>query len=415
MALPQPNPDIPVEEEEAARIAETAEVFNKAEKILKAMQTPQSIRELQPFDGNPVKLHSFIRAVENLLPFLEPLIGTPFEKVWLQSIRAKIIGDADQVLEIYGTPTVWAEIKSNLIAYYNDKRDAVTLTRELFQRQQHGTIEDFYGEVQQLLSLLINHANITTEHVALRADRIQTHQENALQVFLAGLKEPIGGNVRARKPSKLKEAFDAAIEERNFQNRFGLNKMDFTTRIQKQAPPPPPPQKQRSFNNPFSNQRPQFQPQPNNFRPFQQNQGQNSYQQYPPRQGQNPYQYPPRNFNTQANNTPQVPPRNAFAPRPVQLPKPVPMEVDPSIRSNKINYMNRPQRSIHYHEGSYPQDTYETSGEQNGDPYQENYVEQFNGENPTFSEADNTQQEVEQNESADELNFQFITEQRPPR
>ena len=56
----------------------------------------------------------FIRSVENLLPFLGALQGTPFEKVWIQAIRGKIIGSTDQVLKIYGTPLDWGEIKNNL-------------------------------------------------------------------------------------------------------------------------------------------------------------------------------------------------------------------------------------------------------------------------------------------------------------
>lgn len=118
----------------------------------------------------------------------------------------------------------WNAIKENLIAYYNDKRDPVTLTRELFQIQQTNTIENFFGQVQNVLSLLINHTNISTNDGNVKQDRIQTHQENALQVFLAGLRDPIGGNARARQPKNLKQAFDAAIEERNFQSRGGLNK-----------------------------------------------------------------------------------------------------------------------------------------------------------------------------------------------
>lgn len=131
---PTPNPNVNVNQNAGnppvpgvdPNVAQTVDMFHKADAILKAMQTAQSIRELQPFDGNPVKLHSFIRAVEILMPFIEPLRNTPFEQVYLQSIRAKIVGDADQVLEIYGTSLMWDDIKANLIAYYNHKRDVVT-------------------------------------------------------------------------------------------------------------------------------------------------------------------------------------------------------------------------------------------------------------------------------------------------
>lgn len=91
-------------------IEETNRIFERAEKIMKALQTPQTINALKPFDGNPAKLHMFIRSVEHFLPVIEPMKDTPFEKIWLQAIRAKIINEADQVLETYGTSLDWDEI-----------------------------------------------------------------------------------------------------------------------------------------------------------------------------------------------------------------------------------------------------------------------------------------------------------------
>lgn len=396
-----------------ARVQETVEMFNRAEKVLKAMQTPQAIRELPQFDGNPVSLHKFIRAVENLLPFLETMKNTPFEEVWLQSIRAKITGHADQVLEIYGTTLKWDDIKSNLIAYYNDKRDSVTLTRELFQLQQSGTIEDFFGSVQQLLSLLINHTNISTNDAKLKADRITTHQENALQVFLAGLREPIGGNVRARQPKKLKEAFDACVEERNFQNRFGLNKIDSTPRPPKPIMPPPShPPRQKSFPN-FNNYQRQFPPisvQNSYPRQFHQAPTQNQYNRPFQQQQYQQQQLAPRHFSMPYSsfNKPPVTQRNVFAPKPVNMPKPSPMEVDPSIRSNKINYMNRPQRSINHHEGSEFYERYAEFEEQYNYPesqcYSEEPVQDKSGDSPSDQPLVNADDET------DELNFRISRE-----
>lgn len=292
--------------DEAQRAAEAEQMFHQAEIVLKSMQTPQAIRDLPAFDGNPVKLHSFIRSVENLRPFLVALENTPFYDVWLQSIRAKIVGDADQILEIYGTPLNWTDIKANLIAYYNDKRDSVTLTRELFQLQQTNTIEQFFGCVHNLLSLLINHTNLSINDETVKQDRIDTHKENALQVFLAGLKEPIGANVRARKPATLKEAFDACIEERNYQAKTGLRSLT--------VPPPP-----KQMNSNYSR----------NF--------------YASNSGNPPQQPKPVNNIFYAPRLP-IPDKNVFSPKPYpprQL-KSVPMEVDRSIKSKQVNYANRP-------------------------------------------------------------------------
>lgn len=312
---PLPNRNENSNDSEQDRMNRAARLFEQADRIMKSLQTPQAVRELQPFNGNPVKLHSFLRSVENLMPFIEPLKDTPYEKIWLQAIRSKITEEADQVLETYGTPLNWNSIKENLIAYYNDKRDSVTLTRELFQIQQTGSIEHFFGQVQNLLSLLINNANITTQDENVKNDRNRTHKENALQVFLAGLKEPIGGNVRARQPRNIKQAFDAAIEERNFQSRTGLTRPTLPPRLPKPI-----------------NFFPQFQPRQPNFNP----------QPFVPRQ---PYQFqsPPMRQNfvprfsnpQQGNNTYNNQPQKA-------LQAPEPTNTDRSIRSKYVNYVNRP-------------------------------------------------------------------------
>lgn len=66
-----PNPDaLP---NRNIRIEETQRTFEQAEKIMKSLQTPQLITTMQPFEGNPVKVHKFLRSVENLMPFLDPL------------------------------------------------------------------------------------------------------------------------------------------------------------------------------------------------------------------------------------------------------------------------------------------------------------------------------------------------------
>ena len=65
-------------------------------------------------------------------------------------------------------------------------------------------------------------------------------------------------------------------------------------------------------------------------------------------------------LNSHPFNLPQQqrPIQNAFAPRFAPQPKPVPMEVDPSIRTNKINYMNRPNYHIEHDTYSY-EDNYD--------------------------------------------------------
>ena len=121
--------------------------ISPTESVLNKLRTPNILRDLPCFDGNPVKLHQFLRAIDNIMPVIDEAINTPMHSVWMQCIRSKVIGDADTILELYGTELAWREIKANLINHYNDKRDEVSLTRDLFKLSQVNTVEDFYGKV----------------------------------------------------------------------------------------------------------------------------------------------------------------------------------------------------------------------------------------------------------------------------
>lgn len=66
--------------------ARTERVLNEADRILRSMQTPQAIRELPAFDGNSIKLHSFIKSVENLLPFIDVVEDTHTVPRWLAPV-----------------------------------------------------------------------------------------------------------------------------------------------------------------------------------------------------------------------------------------------------------------------------------------------------------------------------------------
>lgn len=163
---------------------------NSVEGALQALQTPQIIRMLPPFDCNPIKLHSF-------------------------AIRSKIIADADNVLEFYGTSTDWDEIKNSLITHYSDKRDEVSLTKDLFKiTQADKKIEDFYKEITFMLYLMVNQLNLNEDNSDVRTANNLFYQEIGLIVFLAGLNEPVGTVIRAQCPTSLKDALRRCIEER---------------------------------------------------------------------------------------------------------------------------------------------------------------------------------------------------------
>lgn len=127
----------------------------------KNFRIPDAIKNIPTFDGNSRLLFDFIENVEEILGLCDPVSRTSYAKIILRSIRNKIIGEANEVLNMYGTGLVWADIKKNLILHYSDKRNETSLIRDLHSlNQKTDTIETFYSKVIEIYSTLLNHAKI---------------------------------------------------------------------------------------------------------------------------------------------------------------------------------------------------------------------------------------------------------------
>lgn len=407
----------------AANNLNRGQQLTPAESVLKSLQTPQILRDLPSFDGNPVKLHSFIRAIDNLIPIIDSVRGTNMHIIWIQAIRSKIVGDADNVLELYGTNLSWDEIKSNLITHYSDRRDEISLTRDLFGVCQTGSVEDFYGKISHIVSLLVNLLNINENNPQVKSAKNLFYQQMGLKVFLSGLKDPLGPIIRAQAPRNMKEALRLCLEEKNY--HFGKytpkpQPPPIPSKLQHYTPNPkpfhqfPPIQNRNPFpiqnRNPFQQKFPsfqQYQPRPqqfNQFKPFPYKPTPNPFN--VPR-NQNPFQRPQPSYNPFVNNNANV------------QPKPTPMEVDPSMRSRNMNYMNRP--NFHMEE-DYPYDPYslnyddqnvghcvypESSYAQEDEQADQNYADSAEATTSEPSTVSRDERET------DDLNFQAVAHSPP--
>lgn len=195
----------------------------RVETAYKTLRIPQGIRELVPFDGtNPNKLNRFIEAVDEVIPCVDAVAGTNSYRIWLQAIRSKITGPADDVLESSSTRLDWDEIKEKLIVEYSDKRDEACLIKDMFAlKQEEKTVKEFYGEVQSTIALLVNAAKLNEGNPSVRISKTTLYQGLGLKVFLGGLHEELGKHVRSLKPTCLPDALALCIEETNYQSHFG--------------------------------------------------------------------------------------------------------------------------------------------------------------------------------------------------
>lgn len=183
--------------------------------MLNALKIPDGIKTLPTFEGNPKLLFDFIQNVEEILEIVKELENSPVYKFWLRAIRNKVVGQANEVLNTYGTNLVWKEIRENLISHYSDKRSETILIKDLYGLVQNNTIEGFYSQIIEINANLTNQLNIHEENSVVVKSKSILYAEMCLQVFLTGLIEPMGSIIRARNPSSLKEAFAYCICEQN--------------------------------------------------------------------------------------------------------------------------------------------------------------------------------------------------------
>ncbi|XP_075157913.1 uncharacterized protein LOC142231180 [Haematobia irritans] len=303
---------------------------------------PDVVRCLREFSGNPEEFNSWRKSVDRVLQIYEPIRGTSKYYGILNTIRNKITGSADTALESYNTPLNWKAISKCLTLHFADKRDIRTLEYQMISLVQgNQTVQDFYQKVYTHLSLILNKIgsmDLADEPLQLLT---QTYRDKALDTFVRGLKGDLARLLGMKEPTDLPQALHLCLklENQDFRSNYA-SKIPQETRyvprknVQHKDHPGhrtffpqlahiPQPQTSVYRNNNFSLYNPV--PQTTAFR------------------NTNFSHRPVQNFYNGYQNIPQqpqfVPPR-PFAPKPQARPEP--MEVDPSLRSNRINYMNRP-------------------------------------------------------------------------
>lgn len=184
--------------------------------ILESLKIPDAVKDIPKFDGNPRLLYDFISNVEEILAVLTPINGTPLAKIILRSIRNKVEGEANEILNMYSTDLSWQSIRNNLILHYSDKRNETSLIRDLhLLKQNNGTLEEFYSSIIGIQATINNNLKIHEVDPNIIKAKRDLFDKMCLNTFLSGLKEPLGSSIRAMKPDTLPIAFSYCVTEQN--------------------------------------------------------------------------------------------------------------------------------------------------------------------------------------------------------
>lgn len=324
---------------------------NQLDELINGSRIPDTIKLIPTYAGDPKTLSSWISSVDTTLDLYATIRNTNIYNIWVAQIRNKIVGEANDALNSSHTPRGWNEIKSTLIEFFGDKRDLSTLNQKISHLHQgKKSLEVYYHECTNLLTditakIILDPQNDGhTEHI------LRYIRDMIKDAFVDGMAEPYSAYTRNFRPTTLIEAYHCAKEQISADTRkkqrvdlqhkpISVPNARFPMRNQFGLPPP--------FPRPFFGQ-PTSRPALT---------GPTSFQRVPfgnfSRQGAMP-----RTFGTQQ--------------RPGPLPRPVPMDVDPSLRTRQSNFGVRPQLNQGYQRPAF-----------NGVTRNPGF--QFNGHSPRFA------------------------------
>ena len=281
---------------------------------------PDSVKELSTFEGNPTQYISWVHSVETILKDFEIVRDKPIYRAIIQSVRQKVTGAADTALVSYNVfDSDWTEIKRILSLHYADKRDIQTLEHQLNQLSQgSSSVDEFYSTVNHQLSLIINKLKTESHSEETIKALVGTYRNRALDIFIRGLKPELSRMIIIQRPGTLPEAYSACLELQNLTMRNNIiysktKAYDSISTETTYRPGPSRPPKSFPKRSGWLNKNSQ----PRNW---EHNNNNSNFR-----------------VNEHANyNKPALPPRYPAI-------KHEPMDIDRTIQSRRVNYINHPR------------------------------------------------------------------------
>lgn len=180
------------------------------------------IKSVPEFSGDLGKYVSWRQAAITAHRLFEGYEGSSKYYQAVAIIRNKVVGSADTLLSSYNTVLNFNAILARLDFSYGDKRSIFTLEHELSTLKQGSkSITEFYDEVEQKLTLIINKVIMTNQGNELLVNSLnQKYRQDALRIFVSGLDRPMCDILFSCTPADMPSALALAqeLEAQNIQN-----------------------------------------------------------------------------------------------------------------------------------------------------------------------------------------------------
>nr|CAA04049.1 Gag protein [Drosophila melanogaster] len=204
----------------SAPVTPTVSGFSSIATALSATDILAFVKELPTFDGTPGQLDKYITSVEEIIMLIRGTDQTPYGLLTLRAIRNKIVGRADEALNLANTKLIWDDIKSNLLRLYSSKKSEATLLGELQSLPDNLTLGQLFFGLSRIRSQLISITSNSGQSATIIEAKKTLYDEVCLNAFISRIREPLKTVIRLKDPKTIETAYELCQGERaRYQNR----------------------------------------------------------------------------------------------------------------------------------------------------------------------------------------------------
>lgn len=180
------------------------------------------IKSIVEFSGIRDRYVSWRQSASNAYQQFEPFVGSVKHYQAVNIIRNKVVGAADATLTGHNTPLNFKAIIARLDSSYGDKTPLYLLEQQLsVLRQGVLSVNEYYDEVEKGLTKLTNKSIMTYDTNLATALNVK-YRQDALRVFISGLKKSLSDVLFASQPKDMPSALALAEELEGNRERYNF-------------------------------------------------------------------------------------------------------------------------------------------------------------------------------------------------
>lgn len=168
---------------------------------------PDPIRMIPSFDGNKKQLSHWLDTARRALNLCRPHVAADLFSVYEQAVINKVEGKARDMICVNGNPTTFDEIAEILQSAYGDRNNIATYQTQLWSLKMTESLHIYYKRTKEIMVNMKSLAKQNETYMAHWEAINHFLEQECLAAFINGLSKPYFGYAQTAQPSDLEDAY----------------------------------------------------------------------------------------------------------------------------------------------------------------------------------------------------------------